>query len=121
MLAITWALWAPGSVARAEGDAEALARLRSEIAAAVGEPVCGNVSACRLIPMGSDECGNPTLWVPYNNAPDLKITLETKAAEYTFIQEDHQRGKPKRADCVPAVPPRFACVNHRCVLGDASY
>ena len=42
-------------------------------------------------------CGNPTVWVPFNNAPDLKIAIETKAAEYTFIEEDQQRGKPKPA------------------------
>lgn len=106
---------------QAEDDAQALERLRKEIAAAIGDPVCGSVSACRILPMGSDACGNPTVWVPFNNAPDLRITLETKTAEYTFIEEEAHRGKPRLAGCQPAKAPRLACVNHRCVLGDTSY
>ena len=107
--------------ALAEDDAQALARLRKEIAAAVGDAACGNVSFCRIVPMGNDACGNPTVWVAFNNAPDLKIAIETKAAEYTFIEEDQLRGKARPAGCKPAVAPKLACVNHRCVLGDASY
>lgn len=106
---------------QAEDDAQALARLKREIAATVGEATCGNVSFCRLLPMGSDACGNPTAWIAYNNAPDLKPVIETKAAEYTFIEEEQHRGKRKPADCKPAVTPKLACVNHRCTLGDASY
>jgi hypothetical protein len=107
--------------AHAEDDAQALSRLKREIAAAVGGAACGNVSFCRLIPMGSDACGNPTVWIAYNNAPDLKPVIETKAAEYTFIEEEQHRGKPKPADCRPAVTPKLACVNQRCTLGEASY
>jgi hypothetical protein len=104
-----------------EDDLQALARLKREIAATVGDATCGNVSVCRLMPMGSDACGVPTVWIAYNNAPDLKPVIETKAAEYTFIEEEQHRGKPKPADCRPAVTPKPACVNHRCTLGDASY
>lgn len=106
---------------RAEDDAQALARLKREIAATVGDATCGNVSFCRLLPMGSDACGNPTVWIAFNNAPDLKPVIETKAAEYTFIEEEQQRGRAKPAGCKPAATPKLACVNHRCTLGEASY
>lgn len=106
---------------RAEDDAQAMARLKREIAATVGDATCGNVSFCRLLPMGSDACGNPTAWIAFNNGPDLKPVIETKAAEYTFIEEEQHRGKAKPAGCKPAVTPKLACVNHRCTLGDASY
>lgn len=109
------------AAAWAEDDAQALVRLKREIAATVGEATCGNVSFCRLLPMGSDACGNPTTWIAFNNGPDLKPVIETKAAEYTFIEEEQHRGKRKPADCKPAVTPKLACVNHRCKLGDASY
>jgi len=106
---------------RAEDDGPALVRLKREIAAAVGTAACGNVSFCRLQPMGSDACGNPTVWVVFNNAPDLRPVVETKAAEYTFIEEERHRGKTKPADCKPALTPTLACVNQRCTLGGASY
>jgi hypothetical protein len=112
---------AGSAAAWAEEDAQALARLRREIAATVGDATCGNVSFCRLLPMGSDACGNPTAWIAYNNAPDLKPVIETKAAEYTFIEEEQHRGNPRPADCRPASKPKPACVNHRCTLGEASY
>ncbi len=121
VLASAGALSVSAPVLRAEDDTQALARLRKEIAAAIGEATCGNVSACRILPMGSDACGNPTVWVPFNNAPDLKIAIETKAAEYTFIEEDQQRGKPRPTGCKPVTAPKLACVNHRCVIGEASY
>jgi hypothetical protein len=107
--------------ALAEDDAAALARLRKEIAAAVGEPACGNVAFCRVAPSGHDACGNPSLWIVFNNAPGVREIVETKASEITFIEEEMHRGRPRPADCRPAAKPRLACVNGRCVLGDTSY
>jgi len=106
---------------RAEDDAQALARLKAEIAQVVGDGRCGNVSFCRILPMGYDACGNPSAWIAYNNAPDIKEILETKASEVTFVEEDRMRGKPKPADCKPVRAPKLACINGRCVLGDLSY
>lgn len=107
--------------ALAEDDAAALVRLHKEIAAAVGEPACGNVAFCRVAPSGHDACGNPSRWVVFNNAPGVREIVETKASEITFIEEEMHRGRPRPADCHPAAKPRLACVNGRCVLGDTSY
>jgi len=107
--------------ALAEDDAAALARLRKEIADAVGEPACGNVAFCRVAPSGHDACGNPSRWIVFNNAPGVREIVETKASEITFIEEEMLRGRPRPADCRPASKPRLACVNGRCVLGDTSY
>ena len=71
--------------------------------------------------MGYDACGNPSAWIAYNNAPDIKEILETKASEVTFVEEDRMRGKPKPADCKPVRAPKLACINGRCVVGDLSY
>ena len=106
---------------RSEDDAQALVRLKAEIAEVVGDGRCGNVSFCRILPMGYDACGNPSAWIAYNNAPDIKEILETKASEVTFVEEDRMRGKPKPADCKPVRAPKLACINGRCVLGDLSY
>ncbi len=105
----------------AEDDAQALVRLKAEITQVVGDGRCGNVSFCRILPMGYDACGNPTAWIAYNNAPDIKEILETKASEVTFVEEDRMRGKPKPADCKPVRAPKLACINGRCVVGDLSY
>jgi len=106
---------------RAEDDAQAIVRLKAEITQVVGDGRCGNVSFCRILPMGYDACGNPTAWIAFNNAPDIKEILETKASEVTFVEEDRMRGKPKPADCKPARAPKLACINGRCVVGDLSY
>ena len=109
------------TAARAEDDAQALVRLKAEITQVVGDGRCGNVSFCRILPMGYDACGNPTAWIAFNNAPDIKEILETKASEVTFVEEDRMRGKPKPADCKPVRAPKLACINGRCVVGDLSY
>lgn len=106
---------------RAEDDAAALKRLEREIAQAVGDNACGNVSFCRVAPMGHDVCGNPSRWLPFNNYPGVREIVETKVAEYTFIEEDMHRGKPRPADCKPAGKPKPACVNGRCTVGEISY
>jgi hypothetical protein len=105
----------------AEDDAAALKRLEREIAQTVGENGCGNVSFCRVIPMGHDLCGNPSRWLAFNNYPGVREVVETKAAEYTFIEEDMLRGKPRPADCKPAGKAKPACVNGRCSVGEISY
>lgn len=107
--------------AHAEDDAAALKRLEREIAQAVGDNACGNVSFCRVAPMGHDVCGNPSRWLPFNNYPGVREIVETKVAEYTFIEEDMHRGKPRPADCKPAGRPKPACVNGRCTVGEISY
>ncbi len=121
MLLILLSATALPTTVRAEDDAEALARLKAEITQVVGDGRCGNVSFCRILPMGYDACGNPSAWIAYNNAPDIKEILETKASEVTFVEEDRMRGKPKPADCKPVRAPKLACINGRCVLGDLSY
>ncbi len=107
--------------ARAESDDEALARLTREMEALVAGASCGSPTFCLAVAMGADACGNPTRWLPYHRGLQVADVLQTKAAEYTFIEEDRWRGKPRPADCKPAQPPRLACVNSRCVLGDTSY
>lgn len=106
---------------RAEDDAAALVRLRKEMQQAIGDGMCVNVSFCRVIAVGHDLCGNPSFYLGYNNVPGLKEILETKAAEYSFIEEEQLRGKSKPADCKIATAPKPQCVNNRCVAGSASY
>jgi hypothetical protein len=119
-LALLCAL-ASGPAAQAETDDEALARLTREMEALVAGAACGSPTFCLAVAMGSDACGNPTRWLPYHRGLQVADVLQTKAAEYTFIEEDRWRGKPRPVDCKPARPPRLACVNGRCVLGDTSY
>jgi len=120
-LLVVAALGLHAAAALAETDAEAVVRLRGEITRAIGDPVCGNVAFCRVMPIGADACGNPTGWVVFNNAPDLRALIETRVSEVTFLEEELMRGTPRPSQCERARQPRLACVNHRCVLGDTSY
>lgn len=104
-----------------EDDAKAIAMLRKEIADAVGEGGCVIHGFCRVYPVGMDACGNPTGWIAANNYPGVREVVETKAAEITFIEEDALRGKPRPADCKPAVAPKPACLNSRCVASPVTY
>lgn len=105
----------------AEDDAQALARLRSEMERMAGTPTCANVVHCRVVTMGYDACGNPTAMLTYNHVRGIDNELQVKAAEYTFIEEEQQRGKPKPANCAVARQPKLVCVNNRCIVGDTSY
>lgn len=105
----------------AEDDAQALARLKREIAQVIGDARCANAVMCRVVGMGYDACGQPTVWVPFNYLPGIKEVVETKAQEYTFIEEEMQRGKPRPTDCPPGRKPSPACINGRCAAGDTSY
>lgn len=109
------------SAAGAEDDLQALARIKSEMERIAGVPTCANVVHCRVITMGYDACGNPTASLTYNHVRAVDNELSAKAAEYTFIEEELQRGKAKPANCVKARAPKLVCVNSRCVVGDTSY
>lgn len=110
---------APG--VRAETDDEALARLVREMEGLAAGAPCGGPVLCTAVSMGYDACGNPTRHIPFNRAQQIADIMQTKAAEFTFIEEDRLRGKPRPAQCRPAKAPRVACVNGRCVVGDTSY
>jgi hypothetical protein len=107
--------------ARPESDEQALARLAGEMEALAAGAPCGGPVMCMAVSMGYDACGNPTRHIPYNRAQQISEIMQTKAAEYTFIEEDRLRGKPRPAHCRAIQPPRVACVNGRCVVGDTSY
>lgn len=106
---------------RCESDDEALGRLAREMETLAAGAPCGGPVMCTAVSMGYDACGNPTRHIPYNRAQQIAESMQTKAAEYTFIEEDRVRGRPRPAECRPAKPPRVACVNGRCVVGDTSY
>lgn len=102
----------------AADDAADLARLRDEIRAIVGtHSDCYNVVHCQVVSMGYDACGQPTYHVGYSNRTGIKGQLEAKAAEYTFIEEELQRGKPRPATCAPAAIPKAVCHRNHCTAG----
>ncbi|MFO1318945.1 MAG: hypothetical protein U1F52_04975 [Burkholderiales bacterium] len=106
---------------QAEDDLQALVRLKREIAQVVGDGRCANAVQCRVVAMGYDRCGNPSTWVAFNYLPGIKEVVETKGQEYTFIEEEMQRGNPRPQDCPPMRKASPACINGRCAAGDTSY
>lgn len=105
-----------------EDDAQALTRLRSEMDAVISHNrTCSNLVHCRVLPVGYDECGNPTEFLAFNDLRGIRGELEGKVAEFNFIVEEQRRAKPRPANCKIAVTPAPACINNHCVLGSKNY
>ena len=95
---------------------ETLARLRNDVTALVGAAKCANLVNCRVAALGIDACGGPLEYVAYSWLSTEKVALETKIAEYNFVQEDAQKKNPAVGACVTKPEPVTICVNRRCVV-----
>jgi hypothetical protein len=93
-----------------------LAKLRKEITDLVGPARCMNLVQCRVAAIGIDSCGGPAGYLVYSWLSTDKGALETKIAEYNFLQEDLQKKQQPAASCSPLPEPTAVCVNGRCVL-----
>ncbi len=93
-----------------------LAKLRKEIVDLVGPASCMNLVQCRVAAIGIDSCGGPAEYLAYSWLSTDKGALETKIAEYNFLQEDLQKKQQPAASCAALREPTAACVNGRCVL-----
>jgi len=93
-----------------------LAKLRREIGELIGPARCMNLVQCRIAAIGMDSCGGPAEYLVYSWLSTDKGALETRIAEYNFLQEDQQKGQQSPANCALLPEPTAACVNGRCVL-----
>lgn len=93
-----------------------LAKLRREITDLIGPARCMNLVQCRIAAIGMDSCGGPAEYLVYSWLSTDKGALETRIAEYNFLQEDLQRKQQPAANCAVLPEPTAACVNGRCVL-----
>ena len=120
LLAITLSLGiAPIEVGGEEPGATTspqLAKLRKEITDLIGPARCMNLVQCRVAAIGIDSCGGPAGYLVYSWLSTDKGALETKIAEYNFLQEDLQKKQQPAASCAELPEPATACVNGRCVL-----
>jgi hypothetical protein len=107
-------LMAHGAVCADENSK--LARLRGEITALIGPATCANLVNCRVAALGIDACGGPLEYIAYSWLSTEKAALETKIAEYNFVQEDTQTQSPVVGACVTKPEPVATCVNRRCVV-----
>ena len=93
-----------------------LEKLRREIAELIGPARCMNLVQCRIAAIGMNSCGGPAEYLVYSWLSTDKGTLETRIAEYNFLQEDLQKKQQPAANCAALSEPTAACVNGRCVL-----
>lgn len=103
-------------MAVAAEDASELAKLRAEITEIVGAARCMNLVQCRIAGVGTNTCGGSAEYVVYSWMSTDKVALETKIAEYNFLQEDLQKKQQATGACVMPPEPVAACINGRCVL-----
>jgi hypothetical protein len=93
-----------------------LAKLRADIDGLIGAGRCMNLVQCRVAPLGSTPCGGPSEYLVYSWISTDKAALETRIAEYNFLQEDVQKKQAAAGACVVPPEPVAACVNNRCVI-----
>ena len=93
-----------------------LEKLRREIADLIGPARCMNLVQCRIAAIGMNSCGGPAEYLVYSWLSTDKGTLETRIAEYNFLQEDLRKKQQPAANCAALHEPTAACVNGRCVL-----
>jgi hypothetical protein len=101
--------------ASSEAGAE-LAKMRSEILQLAGNARCVNLVQCRVIALGVNPCGGPAEYMVYSWLATDKTALETRIAEYNFLQEDEYKKQGTVGTCAVLPEPVAACSNGRCVL-----
>lgn len=97
-----------------ESDEAAMRRVRSEIAAMIAPGLCRNLVHCRLLPLGLSPCGGPTQYLAYSSGLGDPAALETKAAEYAFLEEEVRNKKSSADKCVPLPAYQAVCIDNRC-------
>lgn len=95
-----------------ESDEAALARVKTEILSLIGEAPCRNIVHCRLLPLGRRPCGGPVEYMAYSSGFSDRTALETKAAEFAFLQEEVQSAQV--GACVVLPEPQAVCIDNRC-------
>jgi hypothetical protein len=103
----------------ADPDQEELERLRVGILALIGDARCANLVHCRALPLGTRPCGGPAEYLAYSSITGHREELETRAYEYTFLQEDMQRRHPPSDACAALPEPRLQCIDNHCKLDTA--
>jgi hypothetical protein len=117
-LALTPALALAGdaSAAAAGSDEAALKAIHGEIINLIGEPRCANLVHCRILSLGARPCGGPSEYLAYSSITANGETLEAKAYEYSFLEEEVNRSKAAAGACEVLPEPRAACIGGRCSL-----
>ena len=117
MLALAPALVLADNVAAsASSDEQALKAVRGEIVSLIGEPRCANLVHCRVLALGASPCGGPSEYLAFSSLNANRETLEAKAYEYSFLEEEVNRSKTAVGSCEVLPQPRAACVDGRCTL-----
>jgi len=102
--------------ASASSDEQALKAVRSEIVSLIGAPRCANLVHCRVLALGARPCGGPSEYLAYSSLTANRETLEAKAYEYSFLEEEVNRSKGAVGSCEVLPQPRATCVDGRCTL-----
>ncbi|MGE0353848.1 MAG: hypothetical protein AB7Q69_11450 [Gemmatimonadales bacterium] len=104
--------------AAAAADSTELARLRAEVTAAIGDPVCTDVSQCRAIAFGAKPCGGPREYLVYSMANADSLRLDSLVSRYNAVDREMNQSGGMVSDCSVVMPPVLERVDGRCVVGD---
>jgi hypothetical protein len=107
---------AGGSAPAAGSDEAALSALHAEIVQLVGDPRCVNLVHCRVLALGTRPCGGASEYLAYSSTTGNRETLEAKAYEYSFLEEEINGKRAAAGTCEALPPPRAVCIHGRCAL-----
>jgi len=99
----------------AESDAQAAARLRDEISAAIGDARCRNLVNCRVVGLGVRPCGGPEEYVAYSIWNTDREHISNLVSEYNLLKEDLMLESGEVGTCEQLPKPDVDCVHARCV------
>ena len=102
-----------------DADRDELEALHAEIVKMIGTATCANLVHCRALALGTRPCGGPAEYLPYSSFLADREQLESKAFEYTLLQEEIQRKETVAGPCVVLPAPRLQCINRHCRIENA--
>ena len=113
---ITAAFFTSKVARAAESDAEAVARLRNEITAAIGEAKCRNLVNCRIVGLGVRPCGGPEEYVAYSIWNTDREQISILVSEYNLLKEDLMLDSAEMGTCEVLPEPDVNCIRSQCVM-----
>jgi len=93
-----------------------IARLNTQIKAAVGYPRCDTLSDCDAIATGFKPCGGPNRWVAYSKVQSNLGLLQDHANRRIRLEREYISLTGLTSDCAIEIKPNTSCRRSVCEI-----
>ncbi len=97
-------------------DWQALAEMRNEIEALVGDGSCAGHGNCKVVGLGAKPCGGPWEWLVYSDFMMYEDEFLARVNEYNRYERALNTKWGKFSDCFYTAQPEVHCEFGRCVV-----